>query len=604
MAIDGLVSGLDTSSIIQQLMSVEKAPQDALVSRKATVQATLDSLGSVRTKLAALTASAATITSSSGWGLQTATTSSSSTALVSATKDASVGSLSFTVDRLATGHGLRSTDVFATTTSVAATGPLTFTGSDGPVSVAVGSGTLADVVAGINAAGIGVRAAAVNTGAGYRLQVSATTTGDASAFTLDGLNGATTVTSTGQDARLVVGSGVGAYDVTSPSNTFKEVMSGVTITAVATSATAVTVDVAEDVDGMAKQVQSFVDSLNAVLGEIKTRTAYDTATKTAASLNGDPTVRRIAQELVRATSDTVASSSLGTAGLAGLQLSRSGTFTFDSSAFTAAYRKDPTAVQALFTQTGATTGDVSFRGAGNRALSGSYDVVVTTPAAVARAGQTLTDPLDVARTISVRVNGTTATYQAQVGDDLATIAAGLTSAVGDKGLPLDVSVDAGQLVVAHRNAGSAARFDVAWAGSTWSSAAGTDVAGTIGGVAATGTGRVLAVPSSTQGLGGLSVTVAGNATGTVGTVGYTAGIAQRVASAVSSATDLGDGYLTGAETSTRSRISTLQTSISAWDVRLTARETHLRATWAQLEVKLGNLKNQSSWLTGQISGLG
>ena len=610
MAIDGLVSGLDTNSIIQQLMAVERAPQDALVSRKAGVQAALDALGSIRTKLSGLSSAAGTISSAAGWGLRTATTTSSSTAVVSAAKGASIGSLTFTVDRLATAHGLRSTDVFATTATTAATGPLTFSGpllSNGtgdPVSVDVGSGSLADVVAGINAAGIGVRAAAVNTGAGYRLQVTSTSTGEDASFTLSGIEGGTTLTSTGQDARLVVGSGPGAYDITSSSNTFTDVLQGVTITAVAVSATPVTVDVAEDVDGLAKQVQSFVDSLNAVLGEIKTRTAYDAATRTAASLNGDPTVRRVAQELIKAVTDQVGASSLGSAGLAGLQITRNGTFTFDSAAFSAAYRKDPAAVQSLFTQSATTTGSVTFRGAGNRALSGSYDVVVTSPATAATASQALPDPLDADRTISVRVNGTVASYEALAGQDLGTISAGLSAAIADAGLALDVGVESGELVLTHRNAGSAARFDVAWDGATWSSAAGTDVAGTIGGVAAVGTGRVLAVPSATAELGGLSVTVDGDATGLVGNVTYTAGLAQRVASAVSAATDLGDGYLTGEESSSRSRISTLTTSIQAWDVRLTAREAHLRAVWSQLEVKLGNLQTQSSWLTGQLSGLG
>jgi flagellar hook-associated protein 2 len=604
MAIDGLISGLDTTSIIQQLMAVEKVPQNALVNRKANAQAALDALNAIRTKLTSLSSAASTISSPNGWNLRTATTTSSSTAVVSAAKGAAIGSLTFTVDRLAVAHGVRSTDVFASTDSVVATGPLTFTGADGPVSIDIGSGTLSDVVAAINGAKLGVRAAAVNTGSGYRLQVTSATTGAASSFTLDGIEGGTTVTSTGEDARLVVGSGPGAYEITSSSNTFTEVMSGVTITAVAVSATPVTIEVAEDVDGMAKQVQSFVDALNSVLGEIKTRTAYDPATKTAASLNGDTAVRRIAQDLIRAVTEQVGASALGSAGLAGLQLTRNGTFTFDSAAFKEAYGKDPSAVRSLFAQTGTTTGPVTFLGAGNRALSGTYDVVVTSPASVATAAETFADPLDADRTISVRINGTVASYEAHAGDDLATIAAGLGAAIADAGLQLDVAVDGDQLVVTHRNAGSAARFDISWDGVDWTTFAGTDVAGTIGGKPAVGTGRVLAVASGTSGLGGLSVSIEGDATGLVGTVSYSAGLAQRVASAVAAATDLGDGYLTGHESSSRSRISSLQASIDAWDVRLAAREAHLRSVWSQLEVRLGALQSQSSWLAGQLNSLG
>jgi flagellar hook-associated protein 2 len=50
-------------------------------------------------------------------------------------------------------------------------------------------------------------------------------------------------------------------------------------------------------------------------------------------------------------------------------------------------------------------------------------------------------------------------------------------------------------------------------------------------------------------------------------------------------------------------ISVFNTQIDDWDVRLAAKRTALQKQYADLEVSLGKLKNQSSWLSGQLAGL-
>jgi flagellar hook-associated protein 2 len=47
----------------------------------------------------------------------------------------------------------------------------------------------------------------------------------------------------------------------------------------------------------------------------------------------------------------------------------------------------------------------------------------------------------------------------------------------------------------------------------------------------------------------------------------------------------------------------MQDAISDWDVRLTAKQTALNAQFSAMEVALGTLQNQASWLSGQISSL-
>ena len=518
MSIDGLVSGLDTTSIISQLMQVERQPQVIMQSRQDAMKGQLDAYGSVGSKLDAVASAATALQRSGGWALRTATSTVPSVATASVSDGAAMGSLSFTVDQLAVAHGLATaTDVAATTDVIASGGSVTLTTGGTPTAIPVGGGTLAEVVDAINASGLGVRAATVNTGAGYRLQLTSTGTGAASAFTLTGLDpgvGGTVVTSTGADARISMGTGPGAYAVTSSSNSFADLMPGVTVTVTATSATPVVVTVGADASALANKVAALADAVNGALSEIATRTAYDPKTNRAASLTGDSTVTRLKQDLVRAVLDPVGTGTSSGATV-GLSVDRYGKVTFDKGKFAAAFAADPAGIQALFAQGGTASAGVTFVGAGDRTRGGTYDVAVTT-----------------------------------------------------------------------------------------APAPGVDVVGTIDGVAAVGQGDLLTLPSDASGAAaGLVVRIAGLGAGGTGTVTYTPGIAQRLASVVVNATDSSTGYLTSTKTAKQSSVDDLQRSIDSFEQRMTLRQAALKKQYAALEVALGNLRNQSNWLAGQLGSL-
>ena len=610
MAIDGLVSGLNTTDIIKSLLALEKQPQNAMVARQDTAKNQLSSFASVRAKLSALGTAANALATASKWNQRSVTSTAPSTATVSATPTAALGSLSFTVDRVAAAHGLSSAISVASTATVVASGgtvSLDLGDGAGPHSIAVGGGTLSEVAAAINGAGLGVRATTVDTGSGHRLQMSSIATGADSAFTLDGLDpfvGGTVVTNVGVDAQLTMGTGPGAYSVTSSSNTFANLMPGVSVTAVGVSATPVTVNVAQNVTALSDAVKAMIDVANAALSEISMRTAFDPDTKLGASLNGDSTMRRAAQDITRAVANAVGTSSLGSAGMAGVALDRSGRFSFDADRFRSAYAADGAAVRNLFAQSGSSTGDVTFVSAGGRARTGEYDVEITTAAERATAGGLAGGwPLGVATTVAVKVGSVEVTHEIGAGDSAADAAAGLQAALTAAGLRLDVTESGGGLEISTQGFGSSQGFEVAWDGATFSAHQGIDVAGTIGGVAAVGTGRQLQVPFTDASLGGLTVSTSGTGTGVIGTLEYGAGIAQRLATAVTGANDLVDGYLTAAENGRQNRVDTLGRSIADFDRRLEAREARLRSYWTNLEMALGKLKDQSSWLTGQLGSL-
>lgn len=608
MSINGLVSGLDTDAIIKAMIAVERNPQTLLNQRKTKLQATVDAYTSIRTRLTALDTAANALRRPADWQARTATASSTDVT-VSAATGAQVGSLSFQVTSLAARHTARSGNTIAATTDVIASGgSISITKGSGTQNLSVGTGTLAEVVNAINTSDLGLSAAAVNTGSGFRLQVTSRASGAANTFSISGgLNagvGGMVVAAAGADAALTIGTGPGAYSVTSSSNTFSEILPGLTITARSISTAPVDITVADDVDSMVTKVQSLVDAINAVRTEIDTRTSFNAERNQAASLVGDPTARRLTQELVRSVTDAVAGNSIGSAGIAGVSIDRFGKVTFDQSKFKMVYETNPAAVQSLFSQSTQTTGNVSFVSAADRTTPGTYDVVVSSGATAATAtGMDGGWPLAGLSPVAVRIGDTTALYDILPTDSQADAVAGLQAQIDAAGLNLSVAIDGGGIRITSDSTGSSAGFEVAWDGTTFESFNGSDVSGTIGGVAATGRGSILSVPLDTATVGGLSVTVPAGASGNVGTVSYQPGIAQRIASAVDRAIDAADGYLTSRQEGQNRQIADVNDSIAAWDIRLEAREARLRVQFSQLEVLLGEFQSKSNWLAGQVSGL-
>lgn len=607
MPVDGLISGLDTTSLIQQLMQIERVPQSLLTAKQTKINAKLDAYKSVRAKMGALSTAAANLATAKGWDLRTATSSDTDVATVSASSQAGTGSLSFTVTRLAKAHAVRSGNTIAATdTVIASGGTVSLDWGDGPQDVAVGGGTLAEVVAAINASDMDVKAAAVDTGSGYRLQISATESGADSEFTVTGLDGGvggTVVLAQGEDARITVGSGPGAYTVDSASNTFADVMPGVSVTVLKTSVDEVTATVTEDVAGLADKVKELVEAANAALSEITIATAYDAETKKAASLAGDPTVRRLAQSITRALSGAV-DGGLGSVGLTGVTLGNNGRFSFDEDVFTEAYKDDPTGVRDTFAQNVSTTGSVTFVAAGNRTLDGTYDVEITTAAERATlTGLTGAFPVTAGQEVKVKVGSTEASYTFTGTESANDAATALQAAIDAAGLALEVTTDGNSLTVTTDAYGSNAKVSVAWDGVTWATDAGVDVRGKVNGTSASGVGRQLTVATTKPVVGGVVVQVPGDVTGVVGTLTYTAGAAQRAASALTFALDTVDGYLTATENTGKGQVEDLQDSIDAFEIRLTARQARLRTYYANLEVALSNLQAQSNWLVGAVNSL-
>ena len=355
-SVSGLVSGLDTATIISQLMQVEAISQSRIKSRMATEQTNVKSLQELNSKLAALATSAEKIAKVSGWNPVT-TTSSSDKVTVTGGPAATTGSVSFTVNRLARAHALAFTDP-AAMTDVVTTGStkvrLDLLDGTATREIDTGDGTMAGVVRGINAAGTGLQASTVKLDDGsYRLRVSSATTGAASDFTLTNLDGSALLggasVTTGQDAEITVGSDV----LHSAGNTFTGTVNGLDITLQARVAldTAIDVTVARDTTALTKSVKELVDSVNSALSDIDKLTAYNSATKKSGVLAGDTAVRAVRTALLT----SVYPADGGSMAAMGIQTDRYGKLVLDEAKLTAALVADPAAVTTAFAKT--TTSD-------------------------------------------------------------------------------------------------------------------------------------------------------------------------------------------------------------------------------------------------------
>ncbi|GAA1907668.1 flagellar filament capping protein FliD [Lapillicoccus jejuensis] len=369
-SISGLASGLDTASIISQLMQLEAIPQNRLKAQLSSEQTALTSLQSLNAKVASFAIQAKAAATAASWA-PTQVTSSLAGVAVSATGTGGA-SLDLHVQQVASaarvsfGTTVRSSDVVVTTGVPA---QLTVGGTTSTLTT--GDGTIGSIAAAINNGGYGVTATTITQADGtQRLLIQSSTTG-AQALSLTGVDGLGTATTTaGQDAQIVVGSDT----LSSPTNTFSAV-SGLSITV---SAAAVGQDahvaVTNDPTAARAQAKSLVDNLNAILDQADAGTAYNAASKTQGPLGDDGAVGSLQTALFRSVFPTDGT----TLASVGIQTDRYGRLTFDPAAFDKAYQGDPGSVaKALGGPTGFAARIQTVADAASNSVSGSLTASVT-----------------------------------------------------------------------------------------------------------------------------------------------------------------------------------------------------------------------------------
>ena len=428
----GIGSGLNVTSIVSQLVALEKAPLTLLGTQATAEQAQISSFGQIQSQISALTDAATAMSDPTAWTASKASSSNTAAASITATSAAQPASFSLDVDALAMQQsvasgtltpgapvgagtlvfqlGTWSADGSSFTSATAAPVPPAVVGVAVPaVSVSISAtDTVAAIAAKINAANAGVVATAFNDGTSDRLLLSSKNTGAAAGFQLtqsplastpstpptlsslvfDPSTSPTTGTMAanpiqyGQDAQARIN----GFAVTSPSNTLASNIPGVTINLLATTTTGyptspvrspATLTVSTDVTPGVGFVQSFVTAYNTLNTTINSLTAYNASTQTAGLFQGDSSVVGLQNMMRRMLGSTSLGASSQYMSDVGIELQVDGSLSINTAKLSTA-ANNGTTLRQLFTNNNnnpATNGfALKFRDFGQAALGAGGSV--------------------------------------------------------------------------------------------------------------------------------------------------------------------------------------------------------------------------------------
>jgi len=327
----GLASGIDSASIIESLIELEKAPITTMEAKQTYLETKLDAYTEFNTLLDSLYTSVTGLNDASDLNSFEVTNTGSEFFTISTTSLAEAGAYSVEIVSLARQQKDISTSYVADTNTTSLSGTLQF----GEETLNYDSVTLSDLVDTINEGDYGVTASMIDdgSGSGYRMMLTADTAGEE----VEVIGTGSIVLDTATDGHTIDGTKahliVDGIDYYSSSNTVTNALKGSTITLLAASDDgADTVNIASDAeDVISTQLQEMVDAYNAI----------NTYTKTLAA--SDPTLANSMKTAQRSLRNYLTSSSFLSLGVASDW--ETGELTFDIDTFNDAYSEDADAIK-------------------------------------------------------------------------------------------------------------------------------------------------------------------------------------------------------------------------------------------------------------------
>lgn len=647
----GIGSGLDINGIVKQLMAVEQRPLASLDSKEAKQQTQLTAFGSLKGALSSFQSSLAALANPAKYTAIAASIADNTLANVSAAPAAGTGSHSIEIQTLAQSHKLKSANFAATATAVGS-GTITLqfgTYSGGTftlnpdksaqsITIAPSNASLAGIRDAINLANAGVSASIVNDGAGNRLVIASKDTGLSNALKITttdddanntdnaGLSqlvydastgGTTNLTQTvaASNATLVID----GISISKASNKITDAIEGVTLDLLKTNpGSTTTLNLSRDTASIQGAVTSFVKAYNDLNKTIVDLSKYDTATKRASILTGDSTIRSIQTQLRNTISGPLTTAGGGLSLLAevGISFQVDGTLKLDSTKLSKVMSDSTKDVSTLFASIGKTSDSlVSFVSAQSDTANGSYSLNVSQMAtqgkAVGNAAAALTVNTGVNDTLNLTIDGVSANVTLAAGTyTAASLAAEIqsringASAFSSAGIKVTLSESAGVLTMASNRYGSASTVSITGGNGkaglfgTPVETIGVDVAGTINGVTATGSGQTLTGAASSS---GLVLKITGGSTGARGTIDFAHGFATKLDKAVGEMLKgrLIDSRIDGIN----STIKDIGSQREALLQRLENVEKRVRAQFTALDATIASMTQTSNFLQQQLSRL-
>ncbi|MDE2389231.1 MAG: flagellar filament capping protein FliD [Betaproteobacteria bacterium] len=647
----GIGSGLDVNGIVSQLMKVESQPLTDLDAKEAKQQTRLTAFGTLKGALSSFQGSLTALSDPAKFNAMAASLTDTSLASASATSSAVAGSHSVEVQTLAQSQKIKSAS-FATTSSTVGSGTLTIqfgTYNSGTftlnpdkaaqsITIAPGNSSLSGIRDAINQANAGISASIVNDGTGNRLVISSQDTGLSNALKItatddDGNNtdnaglsqlvydasagGTANLTQTvaASNATLVID----GISISKSSNNITDAIEGVTLNLLkANPGATTTLNISHDASGAQGAISSFVKSFNDLNKTIVNLTKYDAANKKASILTGDSTVRSIQTQIRSAISDplTTAGGGLSLLSEVGISFQSDGTLQFDSSKLSSVLNDPTKDISTLFASVGkASDSFVSFTSATSDTVNGKYSLnvsrIATQGSAVGNTAAALTINTGVNDSLNLTVDGVNTNVTLSAGTyTAASLAAEIqskingASALSSAGIKVTVSESSGKLAVVSNRYGSASTISITGGNSksdlfgTPVETTGVDVAGTINGITATGSGQTLTGVGNSS---GLVLKVTGGSTGAKGEIDFAHGFAAKLNKLIDGMLDgrLIDGRIDGIN----STIKDIGSQRDALNQRLADTEKRIRAQFTALDTTMASMTQTSTFLQQQLSKL-
>ncbi|MCP4631029.1 MAG: flagellar filament capping protein FliD, partial [bacterium] len=327
ISVGGLVSGLDTNGMIDQMLALQQQPITKLQQKEAAYQVELTAYGSMESVLGSLKSTLEALETTDDLTDFSAVSGDSDLFTVSADENAAAGAYDITIQQLAEVHKLTSS-AFSEEEAV----------GEGTIHLKMGSGsttditvsatdTIDDVAESINAADAGVQAAVIfdgtnyflslaaeETGAGNVINLTVTDTGDSNNTDTNGLSrlvydkAVTENLSNTQDAADAIITVDGVADIHRAKNVIDDAIEGVTITlesAPLAPDNQATLTVSRNTAAVVSKINAFVDAYNKGLDLLESYQGYDSETEAAGILLGDTTTNNIRNLLDNMVSDIV-----------------------------------------------------------------------------------------------------------------------------------------------------------------------------------------------------------------------------------------------------------------------------------------------------------
>jgi flagellar hook-associated protein 2 len=394
---NGLASGLDSASMIEQLVNVERAAANTATTKKSNLDTQKSIVNSLSSGLSALATAVRAMDLDSEIKPRTATNSDNRVS-VAASAGASPGVHDLRVKSLATSQVTQSRTFATADAGVLGTGSVAITVGGTTKNVSWTAADSLDAIATrINQADAGVNASVVKVAEGdYRLVMNAKDSGTAKAPTFvdsgDGLDLSNAANIKRVATNAVVN--VNGIDITRSSNVITDALAGMTLTLNSTHAVTdpdAKATVTLDSKSLTDKVQKMVDAFNSVNASLHNQLSYTGTKKGDNTLFGDSTLRGLQGAL--ATLKTSAYGENTTLSAMGISVDKGGAMTLDSAKLVDAVTKDPDAVSKIFLTNGFAT-----------AVTGLTDRYTSSDGLLASKTQSLTDRQKVLQDQIDRVN--------------------------------------------------------------------------------------------------------------------------------------------------------------------------------------------------------